>query len=396
LDDLHAMVSQRTSAWEMSKMRLVSATKSILVAGVVLASVGGVSAQDNQPQGITSPVVLGDFNPNLPACAKPQNLRSTLAFAKDNEREFVQGIDSGLSMAAKDRGLNYQVALADNDAHRMATQIDEFRMAGVGGLVVSPVDPEVVATSLQELMWAGAYVGAVVPPPATTILNAPQYLTGKELGDAAVVYIEEELDGKADVVLLTQDSIQFLAPRFVAIRDALASMPGVRVVADISPSPVSKEGGLATMRTVLLAHDKIDVVLGADGVVLGALQALREAGKDRPEQFLGGIDGEPEAIAEIRKGGPYKVTISLNSPVFGYALGQFAADWLEGKQIPQAMDILPRALSKDNLGAYEGDLSNPGAVYQDRQRRDSYLKMYGNICFDTRDQYLNFPWSSER
>jgi ribose transport system substrate-binding protein len=21
--------------------------------------------------------------------------------------------------------------------------------------------------------------------------------------------------------------------------------------------------------------------------------------------------------------------------------------------------------------------------------------MYGNICFDTRDQYVNFPWSSE-
>ena len=28
-------------------------------------------------------------------------------------------------------------------------------------------------------------------------------------------------------------------------------------------------------------------------------------------------------------------------------------------------------------------------------RRDTYLKMYGNICYDTRDQYVNFPWSSE-
>jgi len=22
--------------------------------------------------------------------------------------------------------------------------------------------------------------------------------------------------------------------------------------------------------------------------------------------------------------------------------------------------------------------------------------MYGNICFDSRDRYMNFPWSSER
>ena len=26
----------------------------------------------------------------------------------------------------------------------------------------------------------------------------------------------------------------------------------------------------------------------------------------------------------------------------------------------------------------------------------AYLKMYGNICYDTRDRYVNFPWSSEQ
>jgi len=35
------------------------------------------------------------------------------------------------------------------------------------------------------------------------------------------------------------------------------------------------------------------VVLGGDAVVLGALQAFRAPGKARPDQFLGGIDGEP-------------------------------------------------------------------------------------------------------
>ena len=55
------------------------------------------------------------------------------------------------------------------------------------------------------------------------------------------------------------------------------------------------------MNTILLANPDIDVVLGADAVVLGALQALRAAGKDRPDQFLGGIDGEPEAVSEIKK-----------------------------------------------------------------------------------------------
>jgi ribose transport system substrate-binding protein len=236
-----------------------------------------------------------------------------------------------------------------------------------------------------------------VAPPATSLLNAPQYLTGKVLGDAASAHIKGTLGGKAKVVLLTQDSLEFLAPRFVALRDSLRDIPGASIVADISPHPVSKDGGYATMRTILLANPDVDVVLGADNVVLGALAALRAAGKTRANQFLGGIDGEPEAVSEIKKGNsPYRISISLASPVFGYAMGQHAADWLEGKSIPQAMDILPSPLTAANIAQYEADQANPGGVYANPARRAAYLKMYGNICYDSRDQYLNFPWSSER
>ena len=74
---------------------------------------------------------------------------------------------------------------------------------------------------------------------------------------------------------------------------------------------VNEDGGYDTMRLILAANAQVDVVLGADTVVLGALRALREAGKDRPDMFLGGIDGEPAAIAEIKAGGPYKASVAL-------------------------------------------------------------------------------------
>jgi ribose transport system substrate-binding protein len=180
---------------------------------------------------------------------------------------------------------------------------------------------------------------------ATSLLNAPQYLTGRVLAEEAADFIRARLGGKARIVLLTHDTIQFLAPRFAAMRDVFRDMPGAVIVADISPITVDEAGGAAMMKTILLADPDIDVVLGADTVVLGALAALREAGKARPDQFLGGIDGEPAAIAEIRSGGPYKASVSLASPIFSYAMGQHAADWLEGNSIPQAMDILPRALT---------------------------------------------------
>jgi ribose transport system substrate-binding protein len=34
-------------------------------------------------------------------------------------------------------------------------------------------------------------------------------------------------------------------------------------------------------------------------------------------------------------------------------------------------------------------------VFADPARRDTYIKRYGNICYDGRDRYIAFPWSSE-
>ena len=368
----------------------------LTLAGLLVLGAGHGTRAEDGPAGITTPQAFAPFDRNAPACAVPPGLNKALGFAQDNDRKFIEGVGYGLAMAARDRGLSYEALVANNDAAAQAANVQHFIDGKFGAVVTAPVDPEGLAPSLKRQMWNGGFVGTVVPPPATTILNAPQYLTGKTLGDAAAAYIKEQFGGKAEVVLLTQDSLQFLASRFVAIRDALKDMPGVDVVADISPNPVNEEGGYATMKTILEAHPQIDVVLGADTVVIGALKALREAGKDRPDQYLGGIDGEPAAVAEVKAGnGPYKASIALNSPVFGYALGANAADWLEGKSVPQAMDILPIALTKDNMAQYEADLADPAAVYANPVRRDAYLRMYGNICYDTRDQYVNFPWSSE-
>ena len=368
----------------------------LVLAGAFLAVGAVATCAANGPPGITELRVFAPFNPAAPTCSAPPGLGKVLGFVQENDRDFLEGVDHGLRLAAKDRGLAYRRALADSDAAKAAAQIKGFLDDKVGAVIATSSDPSVVSPVIQQVIWSGAYVGTIVPPPATLLLNAPQYATGKALTDAAIAHINSKLGGKATVVLLTQDTMEYLSPRFAAMRAGLGRLPGVTIIADIAPNPVTRAGGFATMKTVLLANPNIDVVLGGDAVVLGALDALRAAGKDRPDQFLGGIDGEPDAVGEIKKpSSPYKVSIALSSPVFGYAMGQYGADWLEGKSVPQAMDTLPIALSKDNIAQYEADLVDPGAAFNDPVRRAVYLKMYGNICFDTRDQYVNFPWSSE-
>lgn len=366
------------------------------IAIVLSANVPGAVAASHIGNGVTEPTSLPAFDFSAPICTPPVGLERSLTFFQDNDRQFMEGVRFGLEEAARRRKLRFKVEIADNDPVKMVAGVDAAVAKRIGALVASPVDAIGLAPSLRSAIASGTYVGTVVPPPAVTILNAPQYLTGEVLAEAAAKYIVDNLDGKANVVLLTHDSLQFLSPRFTAMRDVLGKLPGVTIVADISPSPVSVEGGYEMMKLIMLAHPEIDVVLGADTVVIGALKALREANMASSRQFLGGIDGEPDAIAEITKpGSPYKVTVSLASPVFGYALGNFAADWLEGRSVPQAMDILPRVLDAKSLEEYRAETRDPAAIFADPSKRDRYLKFYGNICYDSRGRYLNFPWSSD-
>ena len=75
----------------------------------------GPGAAQEGPPGITRPVVFPPYNPDAPACSLPPGLRKSLTFAQDNGRKFMQGVAQGLELAAKDRGLTYEIDQANND-----------------------------------------------------------------------------------------------------------------------------------------------------------------------------------------------------------------------------------------------------------------------------------------
>ena len=70
--------------------------------------------QDGAP-GITMRTIFRAFDAAAPACSPPVGLRPMLTYVQENDREFLQGIDHGLSMAAKDRGLEYNRVIVEND-----------------------------------------------------------------------------------------------------------------------------------------------------------------------------------------------------------------------------------------------------------------------------------------
>ena len=89
------------------------------------------------PPGITTPIVLPPFNPNSPTCSAPSGLTPSLGFVQENDREFLEGVNKGLAMAAKDRGLPYTQVLASSDAARASQEIQSYLAAKTGAVVAT-------------------------------------------------------------------------------------------------------------------------------------------------------------------------------------------------------------------------------------------------------------------
>ena len=99
---------------------------------------------------------LPPFNPDAPACT-PSPGSDQVAGLRAGERP---GLPRGrqprpVALAAKDRGLDYQRALADSDAAKAKQQMQTFLDAKVGALVATSSDPAALRASLLQAIWAG-------------------------------------------------------------------------------------------------------------------------------------------------------------------------------------------------------------------------------------------------
>ena len=72
----------------------------------------------------------------------------------------------------------------------------------------------------------------------------------------------------------------------------------------------------------------------------------------------------------------------------GYAWGQFAADWLQGKSIPQVMSFNAIPLdSVDSIAKWKAAMKDPAASWKTAK---TYFTMLGNVSFGTCNKYIKY------
>jgi ribose transport system substrate-binding protein len=362
-------------------------SSSLLVACGGGSDTGGATTTQAGPDGLTK-VPTAPFDPTAPAGAKPE-LPRRMGVALPAAAEIWTRADAATRQALEARGVDHVVANADGDSSRQVQQINSFFSRGVGAMMVFALDPATEKPLLLRGIKSGIGVFTGVLSPSTCQTVTDQYAFGLTWGKTVARYVRDRLAGSAQVVIFNEDNVPSLKPRHKGILEGLRALGGgVRVVADETLQPaVTTQAGFAAANTILSKNPGANVWIGADPGVLGALAALESKNNVTEETALFGTNGDSEALKEILKGGPFKGTFAFAIPALTYAMGQYAADWLEGKSIPQLIYAKPVYLnSSGSIEAYERDMRDPSAAF--RAGGANYYRLVGNISYETRNRYI--------
>jgi len=368
-------------------LRLGALGLSGLVATRVLAGCGRVSGAGSASS-IEPVTTLARFDSSRPAGPRT-GLPRRVAWANTSDTEIFVALGAGIEAAARDRGMAYLTAVAGNDPAKNVEQIETFVARGVGAMAVQPLDQTAQRPVLQRAVEQGVCVQGIITHPSTLQIAASQYRIGYRQGKAAADYAKAHLGGKAAVHYFNQDRLSpQLRLRHRGVLDGLKTAgDGVEVVSDLSAneSDGSIEGGFAFMTTVMQSHPNIKIVLGSDTLVTGAYRALEQTGVLADDMYLSGVDGDSNALELVKQDGPYRASLAFAWQLMGFGMGQFAADWIDGKEIPRVMVaqsiLLDSAARVDTYLAVNAD---PAGVFADRRRYERYFPLLGNVSYATR------------
>jgi ribose transport system substrate-binding protein len=108
------------------------------------------------------------------------------------------------------------------------------------------------------------------------------------------------------------------------------------------------------MENMMAQHSDIKVVFCEnDAMCLGALQAAQTAGR-ADDIIFAGVDGQNEAIAEILKGGPYKITGYNDANIIGQKGFDVLIEIIKGQSVPPKLNKIDSpAITIENAEEYK-------------------------------------------
>ncbi|MBV9489420.1 MAG: sugar ABC transporter substrate-binding protein [Verrucomicrobia bacterium] len=206
---------------------------------------------------------------------------------------------------------------ANNDTAKQTGQVENFLAQGMDAIVVLPVDTAATVPITKSVTKAGKPLVYVNRLPSN--LPASVVYCGSNSIEAGIMEMEELgkcMGGKGNLVILMGElSNEAAIKRTEGTKQVCKEKyPNIKIVREQTGS-WKREQGKSIMENWLASGQQIDgVASNNDEMALGALQAIKAAGK-LGKICVGGVDGSHDALEAMARG-------ELNNTVFQDPVGQ--------------------------------------------------------------------------
>lgn len=242
---------------------------------------------------------------------------------------------------------------ANGDAAKLNSDIEDLIAKKVDGVIISGAWLEQLPSALDSLKKANIPVVLVDrqwKENYTSYVGPENFKIGQQDGQ----FIVDKLGGKGTLVVLkggpADNSIGL--NRTKGMLDIVGKVPGITVINAPDFGGWSEDGGLKQMENLLAANKKIDAVFCEnDSMCLGAQRAIADAGRTT-EMFLCGVDGQKEALVQIKNGTNYACTGLNNSDQIGRGGFHRIMEILAGAVPPKDTYLPSPLITIDNVVKY--------------------------------------------
>jgi len=235
---------------------------------------------------------------------------------------------------------------SDNDIANQLNQVQDFITQKVSAIILTPVDSAGIEPAVKLANDAGIPVftmdtaatgeGEVVSHVATD-----NYAGG--VLDAE--YAAEVLEGKGQVAIIGCAGIESIGQRTAGFEDTMKNYPDIEIVA---VTDCKCDGAVAADQTadLLVTYPDLKLVFGTgDPFGLGAITAITAANK---EVYVVSLDGLPEGVAEVKKGGLFLCTVAQDPDMIARTTLQNIVKYLGGEEVEPLVQISPYVIDINN------------------------------------------------
>lgn len=287
---------------------------------------------------------------------KVSNPDGAVAFASHDQPDGIPGkVLNDVKAKSEGAGWQFISEIAGGNANLQLDQVNKMVDDKAAAIVLIAQNGDSIVSAVKRANEAGIPVIAtnrdINGGAFTNVVN-----NERQAGELQADYMAAHLPQNAKVVYIKGDmTVTAGVDRYEGFKETLkAKRPDVEIIASNSTGDWSEAQGIREMSLWLGMYPQIDGVASAnDNMAIGAIKAMKAAGRFNDAIIVCGVDSTDDALASIAAG-EMKMTVKQDADKIVETIMGLLQQVKQGQSPEKGNVLVPMfAITKDNLAQYK-------------------------------------------